>query len=605
MSHLKLNYIKQLLGLLAILLGTVSCENGLFFDGDGECPNQKAEKGVTGYITVTVTTPGTMTKAETSGYEEDGQPNENEVSNLSVFFYQAASLDEAVTKNVEIMGSVYFEGEELQKANGTKVSITKMIKVAKTGNSETYRILAVANAGADLTAKFDPYNNGTKNHIKPLVTFARYSDYDKTNAVAWTVAADGKKSNFIMSSEREAVVTITGSETPAQPATVTIPLERMAARIDFAEYNDSYTVTGGEDIVKPQALKLVNLLDAGSYLFKRVSTDGNTVSYLGDETDENYVIDPWTIAKTQANLGATTPFDFNGTPVNAFYLYHNYIENLEEMDPGFGLSALIHDSSTGKDYYILDYTLENTTTRENQVNGYSTGIMFQATYIPKKVTEYHYTARGGENFAANGKENETFLSSNNKTILSKDLRAVVFSSLGQTQPDKNDFFAFEFTTSNTYQDLQDYANRMVKDDEIGFKKYLEAQWEGKPSSDHLTGNVSWKAFIETTYGYNAADNTYSKEGAKALEEKGVNVYTAGKSYYPYWIRHVDNKTSDSGIMEFAIVRNNVYKLRILSFSGLGDPFPYRPGITPDEDSKIKMEVSVRAWTLRDHPLIIL
>lgn len=602
MPHPELKHIKKLLGLLAITLVAVACENGILFDGGGECPHKKAEKATTTYVTATISVP--TTRAESSGVVEDGQPNENKIANLCIFFYQANSLDEAVANNTEILGSVYFEGDSEFQSNsdGTKISVTKQIKIAKPQSISTYGILAVANAG-DLRKTFDPDNERAT--VRSLLNVARYADYDKTNAIAWTITG-GEKTNFIMSSERSAQVTITGSETPADPARVTVSLERMAARIDFAKYLDSYPVNSPSiATVKPKAFKLINLLNAGSYLFKRVSTDGTAISYLGDETDLNYVIDPWTTAKTENNLNADRPFDFNGAKVNAFYLYRNYFDrSYESMDENFGLATPIPDQFTGNDYYILDYTLENTTFKDAQLNGYSTGIMFQAVYIPNSVTKYQYTAAdGGANVVVAGTEGETFFSSDHKARISSSLEAVVFPALAQIQPDKSNFFAHVFNTSHTYQDLKNYADRMDKDDALGFRAYLQSELEGKRLTSRLNKTISWNGFLAEKFGI--TNGVFTSAVIEKLKETGVNAYVNGICYYPYWIRHEDNGSSEMGIMEFGIVRNNVYKLKIISFSGLGEPSPYRPNTTPDEDLSIKMEISVRAWTLREHPSIIL
>ena len=74
---------------------------------------------------------------------------------------------------------------------------------------------------------------------------------------------------------------------------------------------------------------------------------------------------------------------------------------------------------------------------------------------------------------------------------------------------------------------------------------------------------------------------------------GCEVYDQGRCYYVYWIRHADdNNTADISPMEYAIVRNNIYQLKINSISGLG---------TPEPDSNVKevefdIHVRVKSWT---------
>ena len=102
-------------------------------------------------------------------------------------------------------------------------------------------------------------------------------------------------------------------------------------------------------------------------------------------------------------------------------------------------------------------------------------------------------------------------------------------------------------------------------------------------------------------------------------KNGITVYRASDEndgegwgyycYYFYWNRHNDNlKSGKMGPMEFATVRNNVYKLAVTSISKLGhprvpeyDPDPVEPG-DPDEDpmAYIKVQVEVLPWVVREN-----
>ena len=73
----------------------------------------------------------------------------------------------------------------------------------------------------------------------------------------------------------------------------------------------------------------------------------------------------------------------------------------------------------------------------------------------------------------------------------------------------------------------------------------------------------------------------------AAAAAGFTGYSAknGKyyNYYYYWNRHNDNLNNDvMGIMEFAVVRNNVYKLAVNSINRFGHPTPPDPS-NPDPD----------------------
>ena len=63
--------------------------------------------------------------------------------------------------------------------------------------------------------------------------------------------------------------------------------------------------------------------------------------------------------------------------------------------------------------------------------------------------------------------------------------------------------------------------------------------------------------------------------------------------YYYFIQHNDNGLDGvMGVMEYGIVRNNVYRLSLLSIDGL--PRPYGPE-EPDEDPRLTLKVRVKKW----------
>ena len=92
----------------------------------------------------------------------------------------------------------------------------------------------------------------------------------------------------------------------------------------------------------------------------------------------------------------------------------------------------------------------------------------------------------------------------------------------------------------------------------------------------------------------AAYNQAAAIAAEATEPTGAAAAAAGftgysakdgkyYNYYYYWNRHNDNLNNDvMGIMEFAVVRNNVYKLAVNSINRFGHPTPPDP-TNPDPD----------------------
>ena len=82
-----------------------------------------------------------------------------------------------------------------------------------------------------------------------------------------------------------------------------------------------------------------------------------------------------------------------------------------------------------------------------------------------------------------------------------------------------------------------------------------------------------------------ADAEPTGAAAAAAGFTGYSAKEDGKyyNYYYYWNRHNDNLDNNvMGIMEFAVVRNNVYKLAVNSINRFGHPTPPDPS-NPDPD----------------------
>lgn len=104
---------------------------------------------------------------------------------------------------------------------------------------------------------------------------------------------------------------------------------------------------------------------------------------------------------------------------------------------------------------------------------------------------------------------------------------------------------------------------------------------------------------------NPDDTQLAAAGVKRFTRNADGSYPV---WYTYWNRHNDNnKHTQMGVMEFAVVRNNIYKLMVNSISFFGlpkDPTdennPWKPeGVTPDEKGpQLDVNVTVAAWNDR-------
>ena len=118
-----------------------------------------------------------------------------------------------------------------------------------------------------------------------------------------------------------------------------------------------------------------------------------------------------------------------------------------------------------------------------------------------------------------------------------------------------------------------------------FNNVLYGAWSDVKAAAEAGTDATLQAAYNQAAATIAADATEPK-GADAAAA-GFTGYSAknGKyyNYYYYWNRHNDNLDNNvMGIMEFAVVRNNVYKLAVNSISRFGHPTPPDP-TNPDPD----------------------
>ena len=142
--------------------------------------------------------------------------------------------------------------------------------------------------------------------------------------------------------------------------------------------------------------------------------------------------------------------------------------------------------------------------------------------------------------------------------------------------------------------------------ESAFKTYLSrianaANWAS------VKDNLTYGKFLASTEG-----SGLTETNTNLFKDFGVSYYKAGKSYHKFWIRHDDNNDDKRmGVMEFCIVRNNVYQLEVSGVRDLGDPLPFTPGKddpdNPDENDEVSILVNlyVKNWVVRSNGSIIL
>lgn len=512
------------------------------------------------------------TGGEQGNGDETGQDYENEIKSAVAFFYQGSGTDGVNSSGTTpIMAVATFNvGSYTEPGNGIDRTYTTTPQQVDLDDG-TYNVLVVANPGADWWTGQSLTLADVRNHIQTTAWTASGSDY----------------SDFVMTSAADATLTL-NSNPESDPAKATVNVERMAARLDY-KAEASYTCTDPAytgATVEITGAALVNNLTAGSYIIKRVADDvnGTNLSYLGDETPDagvqtNYVLDPWTAGKTSANNSFTIGGEANKTAKD---LYGEWFGNISQ-DPNHWAAyvQMGTEVTVGTEtWQRIGYTLENTTAAEEAGKRYSTGVVFKAKFNPQGVANY----QGGATFFALG--THLFASM-------EDMMTYVYGADFSQFDDKID-------ACDNWASVKTFAASLLDNDPSGYKAFLLGQDEAQDLAQ-VKESLKWSAYMLSNCGYSASLNeTYKVEldqngivTRNALQSYGVRTYEDATCYYTWWVRHSnDNNDETKGIMEYAIVRNNIYKLTVNSIYSLGND-------VPGEDENIILDVYVNDWLLLD------
>lgn len=491
------------------------------------------------------------TGGEQGDGDETGQDYENKIKSAVAFFYQGNNGVNG-DGTTQINAAVSFNVGNTMSGDRTYTTSPQQVDL----ENGTYNVIVVANPGADWWTGQSLTLDDVRNHIQTTAWTASGSDY----------------SDFVMTSAADATLTL-NSNPESDPAKATVNVERMAARLDY-KAEASYTCTDPaypNATVKITGAALVNNLTAGSYIIKRVADDvnGTNLSYLGNETaDENdaatnYVLDPWTASKN-GNLYGTWFMNGSSDP----NWWAGYVQ------PG---TKVIVGTET---WQRIGYTLENTTAADAAGSDYSTGVVFKATFHPQGVANY----QGGATFFALG--THLFASM-------EDMMTYVYGADFSQFDDKID-------ACDNWAAVKTFAASLLDNDPSGYKAFLLGQDEAQDLAQ-VKESLKWSAYMLSNCGYSASLNeTYKVEldqngivTRNALQSYGVRTYEDATCYYTWWVRHSNDNNDDAkGIMEYAIVRNNIYKLTVNSIYSLGND-------VPGEDENIILDVYVNDWLLLD------
>lgn len=381
-----LNIIKTLKGafsvsvlFLLIIASSCSDEESIY----GRLSSEELVPAITnGYISVSISANGNYEHTRAAGPmgREDAFENEYQINNLTVLVYSG----DISYSNATITKAFYFPYPLGTYVDGTSpvqkvYTFTQPIdNLEGIDENTSYHLIAVCNAG-DLSS----LEGKTISSVRDQLI---------------TKVCSSERTDFVMSSENdEATITFDFSKSNIVEPSAPIVVERLAARIDFEFETDTdkqyketegyyeYKVEGSsDDKFRLRSIQVKNKLTSGTYLIKRVTTDtdiNSAITYLGDETEDanvdgkatNYVLDPWTTGKTLPTMPGGLTYESTGfLPVQPVI--------------------------AGKNYFILDYTMENTLPVDAPLATYATALVFKGDYVAlngetRKGVEYTYYIR--------------------------------------------------------------------------------------------------------------------------------------------------------------------------------------------------------------------
>lgn len=514
---------------------------------------------------------GVATKAGMEEGETLGTEEATKIGNLLLLLYQS---NQSSGNGINASGNIlidtliyfantgnnqeliyYYVETELAKTIRYE-TVAKSVGAGRLG--KTYDLLALANVPAEGIDGIKSLYDAGELTLEKIRNYANPGNPWKETG---NTPAEKNYSFFTMVSagpaETANQLTLTTANTiPDQPAvSAPIALERLAARVEY-ERNavEGRQTTDGTGKVYMRGAVLVNQLSpsVGSRLFKWVApyADGSNGTYLGKETDGNYVVDVK-----------------GGEPKRSadFYHYFTDFSYLNETVP-VGTQTMI--DSYGNEWHRVGYTLENTNggiASAAELEQRATGVVFAVQFVPVPTSLSDYT-RG-----------QTFFEFNNKLYTKLSDAMTVFQG--------NEGWR-SYPTGTDHDQWQNYANSLKYYGPAGYRTYLDAALAAGQTP------MTWDEFMYERYGYseNGGTVTMSPEidKRKLLSTKGgTRTFYNGICYYTWWIKH-----NPTGAMPYAVVRNNVYRLKLTKISGLGSDLP--------GEETLDVSLTVAPWQHLDH-----
>lgn len=371
--------------------------------------------------------------------------------------------------------------------------------------------------------------------------------------------------------EPQWITDVAHNATDVAPHKVNITLERIAARVDFQLGHFPSTAAQAEDACAPipydvqvsgstlarnwvTHARVINAMQHPSYIIRRTATDptvapaGDQVTYLGEETNSatgvatNTYLTPYTADMASTSAAAL----FGATALET--------ARLQDFSADERVMSRQGDAEYGDDgsyYHVIGYTQENTLRTDQMLRQYATGILYRTIFEPATVWRLN---EAGDDIVEDTKPLSTSMLSTGSAAaggLKGEHYGKSFWMMEALVPQPTEADRVYFMTDIT--DDPDAA-----EDEI--KECIRIYRQKHPE-----------------LGYTDAQK-----------------FTDGVAYNYYWLRHTPSQGEGHPFtaMEYSVVRNTIYSVRIQSFSGPGAP---STDPTMDNPDRIQPITYVHPW----------
>lgn len=392
-----------------------------------------------------------------------------------------------------------------------------------------------------------------------------------------------------------------------------VKVERLASRFDFQQ-----TTVNGEnepnlypikESISDQTVAKISLVGMALfneakefYYLPRMSADGTNTNAIicGNELPTNYVVSPnaeLKLAYSNSNGSGNVP-DLFFSPITgkpSDFIYTPLAAIAGGTPDNDNSSQTPTWPSAGTDYKIWRYATENTIPGISaQRHGLTTGVVFKGEIKPIEnptagtpAATLAAAMNAGETvYAFTDPQNDS--ESNISVMLGSALDVWKYAKSHNTSIINTQFVAaFNAGYFKITAGTETLAPGASTDEIFG---------------DNVTAVSGQSSNVVPEF---SAEKNFGFVAYAPVSENGVNKYY---NYYYYYNRHNDNgNNSDMGPMEFASVRNNIYKLKVddvMKFGVPGDtpPDPW----TPDENPEVyfKVSVTVLDWVVRLNNIIL-